>query len=101
MKLYKYNLVASWLLAAGIVMLIGGFIIGLVVGGVEMPNNDTYLMETVFLWEVAIIYWVSFGVGGLFFIGLAEIVELLSRIHLEVISNREKESESAEINQSI
>lgn len=82
-------------------MIAGGLIIGLVLGNVQVPGSDIFSTKTIFLWEVAIMYWVGFGVTGLFFIGLAEIVELLSRIHLEVISNREKESESAEINQSI
>jgi len=63
------------------IVFFGGFIAGIVFGNVEVTKGykSTYT-ETEFSFALALTYWAISFVSGMFFLGLAEIIQLLTDI---------------------
>ncbi|WMT42335.1 hypothetical protein RE628_08070 [Paenibacillus sp. D2_2] len=68
----KKNKIANVLLWVGVSIIVIGLISGLVMG----EDSETFLLT--------IIYWVSGFLSGMFFIALAEIIEQLHKINLNL-----------------
>jgi hypothetical protein len=54
-----------------------GFIGGIALANVTIPNIFGGLPTTAFVWQLAVAIWVSAAISGTLFLGLAEVVTLL------------------------
>lgn len=54
-----------------------GFIGGIALANVTIPNIFGGLPTTTFVWQLAVAIWVSAAISGTLFLGLAEVVTLL------------------------
>lgn len=78
------NMVSTILFVFGIVLIILSLIIGMIVG-----IMDSRLSEGLSLWN-AIIYWIYGMAAGFLFIGIAEIIKWLQRIHGAILKHEWK-----------
>ncbi|GAA0402496.1 hypothetical protein [Paenibacillus motobuensis] len=78
------NMVSMILFVFGIVMIFLSLVIGMIVG-----IMDSRLSEGLSLWN-AIIYWIYGIAAGFLFIGIAEIIKWLQRIHAAIQMNEWK-----------
>jgi len=76
--LAKTNIVATILTIIAWVTFIGGFIMGIVYGNVEIEGY--YSDYTEFSFQVAFIYWAVSFISGMMLLGFAEIIKLLEDI---------------------
>ncbi|NWL87386.1 MULTISPECIES: hypothetical protein [unclassified Paenibacillus] len=72
------NLVSMILFAFGIVLIILSLVIGMIIG-----IMDSRLSKGLSLWN-ALVYWIYGGAAGFLFIGIAEIITWLQRIHAAI-----------------
>jgi hypothetical protein len=79
------NIVSTILFVIGIVLIVSSLVIGMIVG-----IMDSRLSESLSLWN-AIIYWIYGVAAGFLFIGIAEIIKWLQRIHTAIQRNDRKQ----------
>lgn len=76
------NSVASALTAIAWIVFITGFIVGIVLGNVEVTKGTYFTYtDTEFSFTVAITYWAISFVSGIFILGFAELIKLLNDIN--------------------
>ena len=77
------NKIATALTIIAAIVFIGGFIMGIVFGNVEVTKGTYYqYTETEFSFGIALSYWAISLVSGIFILGFAEIIKLLEYIKL-------------------
>lgn len=81
MDKFRGTTVPSWLKVFGWLIMVGGFIAGIVVGSEE------------FSVAIMFVYWVASIVCGVLFLGVSEIIEQLQDIAYRISNLREKEVE--------
>jgi len=75
------NSVASVLTVIAWIVFIAGFIVGIVLGNVEVTRGTYFTYtDTEFSFTIALTYWAVSFVSGIFILGFAEIIKLLNDI---------------------
>lgn len=75
------NAVALALKVIAWIIMIGGFIAGIVLGNVEVTKGYYYTYtDTEFSFTIALTYWAVSLISGIFILGFSEIIKLLNAI---------------------
>ncbi len=74
----------SLLFCAGIFIIIGGLVIGMVMG----TQTVGYYNTIEFSWKTAFVYWFSFGVAGLILIGFSDALQYLKDIRNHICKKK-------------
>lgn len=75
------NKIATTLTVIAVVIYLGGFFAGVILGNVEVVRGTYYTYtDTEFSFAVALAYWAVSLISGTMFLGFAEIIKLLDSI---------------------
>lgn len=91
------NGVAKALGTTAVIIFVGGFIGGIVLGSINKVLSTDYLFrgDLVFNWSLMLTSWFSCFFAGMFFVGMSEVVDLLTRILLQMkVNSNEQENAS-------
>lgn len=79
------NSVAKALSTTAVIIFVGGFIGGIVLGSINKVVSTDYLSsDLVFNWSLMLTSWFSCFFAGMFFVAMSEVVDLLNRISLQL-----------------
>lgn len=80
------NSVASVLKVIAWLVMICGFVAGIILGNVEVTKGTYYIYTTTeFSFAVAFTYWCGAFISGMIFLGFSESIQLLSDIKFEML----------------